>query len=260
MSTRFAKQLVYGAFYVVLWVLVIWAARAIFFRSAPAVPVAATAAAQPIAVISVRQFAPSPGYVTFLAKIENPNTALAAQYFPFTFDQSFAGASFLYPSEVKYIALINQPIPAGDVVGTGAEPAVTAGAISSTTSSTLATILLSIPTLDIPTSTTMWVPTSTFGTLPMLVVQNVITNVSAPSRGKTGIALTTGELMNNDTAGFNNIFIIAVYKDANGNPIGASQTELDSIAPDQTENFVVSYPAIPGINPALTEVQAYAQR
>jgi len=253
MSIRLAKQLIYGTFYVVLWVLVIWGGyRLFFYHPAPLPTPSPSSLAQPISVLGVNTFASTPGDETFLAKIANPNANLAAQYFTFSFDlrdasgtviESFPGASFLYGSEVKYVALVNQPVANGAASGDAS----------------------AVWTLEIPTSTTQWVATSSFGPAPDFAIQNISTTVGSSTSagggtGGTGLAIATGQLANNDTATFNNIFIVAIFKDANGNPIGVSQTELDSIAPDQTENFSVSYPAIAGINPAATEVEAYAER
>ena len=52
--------------------------------------------------------------------------------------------------------------------------------------------------------------------------------------------------------------MVAVFYDASGNPVGASQTKLDAIAPNQTESFSVTYPAAQTIDPALTKAYAYA--
>ena len=253
MSTRIAKQIIYGAFYAIFWSLVIWAGYAIFVH-----PVAScfdhiqnqgetgvdcggpcsmvcTGSTQPIAVLGVNAFASGAGHDTFLAQIENPNGNFAAQSFAYAFNvydasgmllQSYPAQSFIYGSQLKYLFLVNQPIP------------------SSTVS----------VNLTIPTSTTMWIASSTFGASPQLAVQNISTQIG------TSTAIAGGQLVDQDTAGFNNIFIIAIFKNAQGNPIGASQTELDSISPGQTENFSVSYPAIAGINPSATEVEAYAER
>lgn len=243
MSIRFAKQIIYGAFYVLVWALVVWIGYGIFFHPAPPVPPQAAASAQPISVLSVNEFISSPGHATFIAKIANLNSALAAQYFSFSFGlldgsgtvlQSFPGASFLYPNEVKYVALVNQAVGGGSLGNT-----TSAGAIA---------------TITIPTSTTEWVASSSFGLPPNFSKPNYSTSIGSST------ATVTGQLTNNDTATFSHIFIIAIFNDANGNPVGASQTEIDSIAPNQTEVFSVSYPAVPGINPAATEMQAYVER
>lgn len=265
MSTRFAKQFLYATFYLVLWILFFGAIYGLFFRPVASCfdgkqdqgetgvdcggpcATACTMGVQPPAVLGVNVFATSPTTETFLAQIANTNANLAAQYFEFSFElvnasgtvlQSFPGASFLYNNEVKYVALVNQPVG----------------------STTAASDASATWILAIPTSTTEWVASSSFGPAPLLTVENVATVVSSSTAGATGSVLATGEVANSDTITFTNIFVIAVFKDANGNPIAASQTEIDSVAPDQTEPFSVSYPAIAGINTAATEVQAYAER
>lgn len=259
MSIRLAKQLVYGAFYVVIWVLVIWGGYALLVHPAPPPIQPVSVTAQPISVLGVNVFASTPGNETFLAKVANINTNLAAQYFSFSFDlrdasgkivESLPGASFLYGGEVKYVALVNQP--------------VVNNAINNS--------VVNAWTLTISPATTEWVASSSFGAAPIFAIQNVATQINTSSilnSGSTstaqniampGIALVTGTLADNDAATFNSIFIVAIFKDANGNPVGASQTEIDSIAPNQTENFSVSYPAVAGIDPAATEVEAYAER
>ena len=255
MSTRFAKQLIYGTFYVVVLVLLIWGGHALFTRPAasscfdgiqnqgelgvdcggPCSKIC-TPSAQPIVLVpgtSVMAFASTPGHETFLAKIANSNVGFAAQSFSYAFNvydasgtllQSYPGQSFLFSQQVKYLLLANEAVPSGAVRS------------------------------DVTITNVNWVTGASFGVMPQFVVQNISTHV-----GSTTV-IATGQLVNNDTATFNNIFIVAVFKDANGNPLGASQTILDSIAPDQTQSFSVSYPAVAGIDPAATEVDAYAAK
>ncbi len=139
---------------------------------------------------------------------------------------SYPGESFAYPNEVKYLVLVNQAV-----------------------ASSVATF-----DLTVPTTTTSWIASSSYGALPQLAVESVSTQIGSST------IVAGGELLNNDTATFNNVFIIAIFKDASGNPIGASQTEVGSIAPGQAVPFSVIYPAVAAINPAATEVDAYAYR
>ena len=82
----------------------------------------------------------------------------------------------------------------------------------------------------------------------------------------TGVTVTsstvtvTGQVIDGDVAAFHHILVVAVFYDANGDPVGASQTVLDSIVPSQAESFSVSYPAVPNVDPALTKAFAYALR
>jgi len=233
MSSRRTKQVAYGIFYLAVFGLVVWAVAAPFLRRA--VPPAAPLVGQPVAVLGVNVFAASAGYDTFLAKVANPNPDLAAQYFDYSFNlydasgtliTSFPGRSFLYGGEVKYLLLPNQAIP---------------GAVATAD-------------LTVPTATIAWVATSTFGGVPALAVENVATRVGSST------AVAAGNLVDNDIDSFSDIVIIAVFKDAAGDPVGASQTEVDGIAPNQIEPFAVIYPALADIDPAATEVEAYAAR
>jgi hypothetical protein len=239
MSTRTAKQLIYGTLYVVIWVAVIWLGYKIFVHPAP--PPAPVAVNQPIQILSVQAFTAAPGQDTFLAKIANTNSSTAAWSFDYSFNTydasgtliaSYPGESFAYPNEVKYLVLVNQAV-----------------------ANSVATF-----DLTVPTTTTNWIASSSYGTLPQLAVQSVSTQIGAAASGTTESAIASGELLNNDTATFHNVFIVAIFKDVNGNPIGASQTEVASIAPGQAVPFSVIYPAVTGINPAATEVDAYAYR
>ena len=262
MSTRLAKQLIYGTFYIIVWVLVVWAGFALFTHPSascfdkiqnegelgvdcggPCATVC-TPSAQPINVLSVHDFTSPSGNETFLGKIANPNTDFAAQSFSYAFNvydasgtllQSYPGQSFLFSQQIKYVLLVNQTVPSTAVRE------------------------------DLAITNPSWVTGASLGVVPQLVVQNVATQVGSSTPGiaggvSVGAVTATGQLVNNDTATFNNVFIVAVFEDANGNPVAASQTLLDSIAPNQTESFSVSYPAVPGIDPTKTDVQAYAAR
>lgn len=259
MSIRFAKKVVYAAFYIIIVVLIGWGVFGLFFHptvscfdhvqdqgelgvdcGGPCSTIC-TAGAQPLTVLSVNAFASTVGHDTFLAQVANPNANLAAQNFDYAFNlydasgtllQSIPGQSFLYGSQsggaVKYLLLVNQPVP----------------------------ILVASIQLSVPTSTIAWVSSSSLGTAPQLISGNVSTQVGSST------VVTSGQIIDNDTATFNHILIIAVFKNAQGNPIGASQTEIDQIAPGQSENFSVSYPATTAadINPAATQIEVDALR
>jgi hypothetical protein len=251
MSTRRAKQIIYAAFYLIVLFLIIWVIYALFIKAAPSCfdgkqdqgeqgidcggPCAAvcTSSAQPIAVISVQAFASGNSRDTFLAQIANRNSDLAAQSFDYAFNlydasdtllQSIPGQSFLYGKEIKYILLPNQSVP-----------------------SNLDHITFTTANLD-------WVATSTFGPAPQLVAGNVMTVIGSSTLS------ANGAVTNNDTAAFNNVLIIALFNNAQGSAVGSSQTELDSIAPGQTQTFSIIYPAISGIDPAQTEIFVDAMR
>ena len=70
----------------------------------------------------------------------------------------------------------------------------------------------------------------------------------------------SGTITNEDASAFDEVTVIAIFKDAAGMPVGASQTELDNVEANGTYDFRVVYPATRGINPAATEVAAYGLR
>ena len=238
MSTRLAKQIVYAAFYVIVWAAVVFVGYKLFIHQTPPPPPTPTQSATAINIGDVNAFTASAGQDTFLAKIVNPNTGYAAASFDYSFNvyndatttplASYPGHSSLYAGQVKYLLLANQPIPTG------------------------------VTRADLTITNVQWVDGTSFGTVPQLVTQNVTTQTNASSSSATIAAV--GQLTNQDVMTFNNVLIIAIFKDSQGNPVGASQTVFDSIAPGQTKNFSITYPAIPGIKSTQTEVEPYAGR
>lgn len=251
MSTRFAKQLVYGAFYLIIWGLVVWGGYKLFTRAAPSCfdnaqnqgeigvdcggPCAriCTASTAPPVIASVNAFPAGAGHDTFLAKIVNLNADYAAESFDYAFNvydagnsllQSFSGHSFLYAGELKYLLLPNQAIPSGVV------------------------------NADLTLSNVHWVPAASFGPKPKVDPQNVVTQAGSST------IVASGQAINQDVMAFANVLVIGIFKDEQGKPIGASQTVIDGIAPNQTKNFSIIYPAVSGIDPKVTEVVVYAGR
>jgi hypothetical protein len=108
---------------------------------------------------------------------------------------------------------------------------------------------------DIAISNVQWVPASQMGTAPKFTFTNI-----AGVADTNGYAIVGGNITNGDVSLFNDIIIIAIFKNAAGASIGASQTELDSLAPGTTQSFSVSYPLLPNENIAATEFKAYAKR
>lgn len=237
MSTRTAKQIIYGTLYGLIWLAIFAGIYYAFVKPAitpPACtgPLCGIGAAQPLATSTVYTFTTSPGSATYLAEVTNDDSDLGATAIDYSFDfydasgtllQSIPGSSFIYPNQVKYLLVPN-------------EAPISASSIS----------------LDIHDAT--WAASSTMGTTPQFTFQNIGTQT-----GSTTVSVS-GQITNNDIASFDQVLIIVVFKDGSGNPLGASQTELDNFAPNTTQNFSVIYPAVPGINPANNEIVAYALR
>jgi len=236
---RRAKQIIYGAFYLLVIVGIVALVRFVWFRpAAPApCPTCLPANLQALNVGEFESFVSSPGHYTFLARVENHNSDYAAKDFSYAFDlfdasgtvlQSFPGASFAYAAEVKYLVLPN----------------------------VAATVPFDHAGLTV--QNTDWVASSTMGNAPQF--GNPLP-VATTTRSST-TATVTGTLTNNDVSSFAPVYIVAIFYGAAGTPIGASQAQLDAVAPGQTEPFSVSYPvaASSTINPALTKVYGYALR
>lgn len=253
MTARRAKQIIYGAFYLIIIIGIAAGIYYRFFRVTPSCfdhiqnegeagvdcggPCAAVCApsTEEIVVGGLSTFASSPGHYTFLARVENHADGLAARSFDYALDledasgtvlQSLPGNSFLYGGEVKYLVFPNISVP--ERFGH-------------------ASLAIRNPE---------WVPAATMGLVPQFGNPLPVTGSAITSSTIT----VTGALTDGDVSAFQNVMIVAIFYGANGIPIGASETELNGIAPSQTETFSVSYPAVPNANPLLTKIYAYALR
>ena len=237
MSPRRAKQLIYGTLYGLIGLAFFAGIYYMFVKPALTPPPCTgsscgSEAAKPLATSTIWTFTAGSGSATYLARITNMNGDFGASAFSYRFDfynasgtvtESIPGVSYIYPNQIKYVLAPNRA-PAGDLY----------------------------PSLDI--SSAQWTSSSSMGGIPQFAFSNV-----QAQKGGTTVSVG-GQITNNDVATFDKVLIIAIFKDAGGNPIGASQTEIDNFAPNTTENFSVIYPAIPGVNPANNELEAYALR
>jgi hypothetical protein len=254
MDPRRTKQLIYGGAFLVIVIFIAWGIYSLVKPASPCAGLTSETAAtecgcggpctptnlQPLTVGAngVWAFQSTPGHYTFLVQVADLNVGYGAQNFGFSIDlyggpsstlvESLPGRSFIYPGQVKYLVAPN---------------------ISVSSAFTSSTIVITPPT---------WASSSTMGNPPQFN-----DNHELPVTGVTitsSTVIVASSLTDSDVSAFNNIFVVAVFKDSNGNVIGASQTQLDSIAPNQTETFSVSYPVTPNLDPALTEIDAYALR
>ena len=262
MTARRAKQIIYGVLYLIILVGIVAGIRFAFFRpvascfdgiqdqgetgidcGGPCAKVCIPADLSVVTVLGeVSVFNPIPQHYTLLAQVANTNSEFGTADLNYQFDlydasgtlvQSVPGETFIYGGEVKYLVVPN--IAANDVIDHAA--------------------------LAIATSTD-WAPSSSMGLVPQFGNPLAImgSTVASSSAAAQGILTVTGRLTDSDPSVFTNILVVAVFYDSYGNPIGASETTLDSIAPNQTENFSVAYPAVPNIDPAFTKAYAYALR
>ena len=238
MSTRRAKQIVYGMFYIVLWaafIAVIWFAVRLLAPSAPA-PVPCTpstcapTSTAPISVSPVTTFLSSPGHYTFLAQIQDTNQDYAVSYFDYSIDledssgtvlQSIPENSFIYAGQTKYLVVPNVAVPQAPV-----------------------SVVLSV-------KDAYWAATSTLGSIPAFTTENL-------TAGTTSSTVSVGgEITNANLSVTRYVFVDVIFVGTDGSPVGASQTELNNVAPDQTVGFSVSYPQTGSIDPTKSQVVVY---
>jgi hypothetical protein len=246
MSTRRAKQLIYGTFYLLI---VLIACVGIYFVlvlpiTTGSTPVACTpgtcapTSTAPIAASIVSTFVTSPGHDTYLAQLQNANADFGAPLVNYELDfddasdtvlQSIPGQTFIYPSQNKYVLIPNEVVPQAydhtALVVTGAE----------------------------------WLASGTIGTDP-----GIASGGFALQNVQTSVAYTTvsvgGQLVNTGVASYEQVVVMVLFKDGSGNIVGASQTELANVTAGATNNFSVIYPAEPNVNPALNQIIVYALR
>jgi hypothetical protein len=246
MSARHAKQLIYGTLYLVFVVLICWGFYGVFI--APAIvastpPVCtpsscAPTSTAPITVGKLSTFITSPGHYTFLAQVTDQSVDYGASVLNYaitledasgTVLQSIPAESFIYPSQTKYLAVLNQVI---------SQP-------------------FDYATLVVTNAA--WIASSTIGAIPAVApgqfaIQNVDTSVASTT------VSVGGQLVNTGVASFEQVLVTVIFKSSVGNPIGVSQTQLSNVAAGTTQNFSVIYPAEPGLDPTLNQLIVYALR
>ncbi len=254
MSLRRAKQILYGGFFILVWYAVIAGGYNIFVKPPASCfdnirnqgeagidcggPCAQVCV--PIGIHLIRsldpvlKFNPNPSHITLLAHIVNPNTTFAAKSFKYNFilydDQSavvaeYPGTSFIYAGEVKYIVLPNVALP-----------------------KTL------FGRIDFQIQAPEWVPSTTFEGRPTLVVSGV--NPVATGAGIT----VDGQILNNDTVEFPRVTIVAIFKGNLSQSAGASETEIENLAPNESQPFSIIHPNILNVNLPATQLFEYAAR
>ena len=254
MSSRRVKQVVYGLIYLIFWCAIGTGIYFLFLKPAPScfdgiqnegeqgvdcggpcAKLCLPSDIQPVAAIGgVSVFTPLAGHATLLVDVVNPNSDFAADTFSYTFDlydasgnviQSIPGTSFIYADQTKYLV-----VPNAVVSGSVDHAGITIGNIN-------------------------WVPTDQMGVIPQFSFKNIVT-----AQVSSDTLAVSGQIIDSDPSSFANIEIIAVLKAPQGNVVGVSNTELNSIAPNQAEDFSVMYPVGASIDPSQTQVYAYAER
>jgi hypothetical protein len=254
MSSRRVKQSIYGIFYFAILCGIAAGVYVLFLRPGPSCfdgiqdqgeqgidcggPCARPCASvnvQPIVPLGgVSFFSPVPGIESALVKLENANASSGASSFDYTImlygadgsttAASVQGSSFIYPNEVKYIV-----VPRVSVATTVASGTIAIGNIQ-------------------------WTPASRIGQPPSFSFTNV-TNVP----GQDGLVTVSGNITNGSVSSFATVIVDAIFENAFGAPVGASQTQINNLAPGATQPFSISYPLMPNEAVSNTQLKAYAE-
>lgn len=242
MSTRRAKQIIYGTFYGLIWVLFFYGIYFVFLKpslAAPTVQPCLQEGCPPPGVRPITEqgspniFMTSSGHYTFLARVANVNGDYAAKNFTYNFNvrdesgntiRTLSGQSFIYANEIKYIVVPNEAFAAP------------------------------VASADLTITNVSWVPGATVGVVPNFTFQNLTTGSTSST------VVIGGQLLNKDIASFDAVIVVGIFKDANGDPTGASQTEIDNLEVNGGASFSIMYPALEGIDPGNNQIAAYALR
>ena len=245
MSTRTAKQLIYGVFYLLCLGAVCGGIYFVLIRPFMSAPAAlctpstcAPTSTAPLAATVAATFVTGPGHDTFLVQVANGSVDFGVPAYDYELDmedasgtvlQSVPGQSFIYPNQNKYLLIPNMAV-----------------------SGPFDHAVLDITGAEWEASSTMG-PSA--GIMPgQFAVQNVTANAAGPT------VSVGGQLTNTSIMPYGQVVIVVLFKDVNGNIIGASQTELSNVNAGATVNFSVIYPNESGIDPSLNQVVVYALR
>jgi len=170
--------------------------------------------------------------VSLVAEIQNRNIDFGASSFDYVFSvydrtgavlASFPGRSFIYPAEIKRLAILNEGMPADS------EPV----------------------SAKITLSGALWTPAVRFPR-PQLTLQ------AAGTQEANGNFVTQGTVVNQDSVDFPVVYLTALYYDADGKVVGVSGTERNNVTAGETREFALFHPVIPGAVLARTQVSVTA--
>ncbi len=254
MSLRSAKQIIYGALYLIFWGGLATVVYYGFLRPAPSCfdkiknqgeegidcggPCAKSCglqAVKPIDVVGqVSILTLDARHVSLFAQISNPNINFAAQNFHYVFSltdtqgqaQSITGDSFIYGGEVKYLIVPNVSL--------------------SQSANSLSAAL--------KTSNEEWGGSEKLPGPARLVVQGI-----AAQTPPVGVTLD-GRVVNSDTVLFPRVNLVAIFFGKSGQTIGVSQTVVDNLSPNESRPFSILHPPLLYLDAAATRIFAYALR
>ena len=248
---RTFKQIVYGLFYLVILGAILYAAYLTWLKPAPSCfngfkdageegidcggICSRACMASGFSVIEVvgdpKIFHPTQTSISVIAQVQNKNAAFAAQAIPYKFGfydaqenllHEVSGESFLYASEIKYVAEFN--LQFADI-----------------SKIAYAKILIGEPN---------WVSDSLFS-LPDLKIQN--SNVSSSDAG----VQIAGNFLNNGPISISRVTVMAIFYNNIGQPAGISKNEIEDVMPGQQRPFLIFHPPLGNLNLSGTKIYLY---
>jgi len=187
---------------------------------------------QELVVGDARHFVPVPGTLSAFAQVRNPNQEWGAKNFSYTFsflDQNGAtvlareGKSFIYPGEIKYLAVFANSERAREIAQVRFTP-----------------------------SSPDW--TETMTRRPEISIREKQTEIIG------NLVRVQGKITNNDTIIFPEVELIAVFRGTLGQISGVSRTTLNAVAAGEIRRFTIEHPSLPGLDPQKTEIFISAAR
>ncbi len=190
---------------------------------------------RPIESVGVPRVLPlDAGRVSIVARVQNPNAA-AARSLPYTLRLSGfngeelhaqTGSLFLYPNEVRTVGFPAIAVP-----------------------------LLSIGKAELVFGVPDW------GAKELFIRPKMVARSQSTTRDERGGFVVQGTIANEDIVAFSAVGILAVLKDASGQPIGVAQTEISGLAPGEVRQFRLIHPALSAsADPSATEIVLVARQ
>ena len=244
---RFLKHFFYGIFYLAIFAGIGYLVFLLFVKppascfdniqnqnelgvdcGGPCAKVCLPSTIRPLTLSGEAQLFSANGLWSVLFWPENPNPDYAVTNFKYAVNiydeagliiKTLSGESFLYASEIKYIDI----------------PAINLGS--------------SMPSrAEFQITDPVWIEAGKFSK-PNLIVQSPSASISGNN------VEYRGRVVNRDTVPFGTIKVVAIFNDAMGNRAGVSETEIQNLAPGDSKDFTVLYPA--SFDLSLDSVQSF---
>lgn len=188
----------------------------------------------PVSVVGTpRTFNPSPDLVVIVVTLRNPNPRFAAPQVPYTITTygeqgksvTDEGTSYIYAGETKQLIVIRPSVGIGRA--------------------TSAQLTLGSP---------VWIPASRWER-PTMRIQDASVVV-----GERDGVRVRGMVANDDAGEVGSVTVQAVFVDGRGEPLGASQTVVGSLAAGETAPFSIAHPPLTGIDTGATRLTVTGRR